>query len=267
MDWFRSWHGAPTDTKWLVIARKANVAPGLVSAVAWALLDYASQANPRGSVAGFDVETYATFTGWDETDIENVIAAMRAKGIIATDNRLASWDKRQPKREDDSTQRVRDWRAQRVTPPAQPAVTPCNAEERIVTQGNAPEENRGDTEENRTEGEEVAPDPTPNPDPIQRAIVNAYDACGLMTTRTHLEKHRETIARTGLPAWQLGFAEAHRVGKSNFPNYVARCAESAMLAEQQRANGAHGSNGSGPRLNPALEAARQIIEENNHAGR
>ncbi len=34
-----------------------------------------------------------------------------------------------------------------------------------------------------------------------------------------------------------------------------------------RANGKHSSNGSGPRLNPALEAARQIIEENNHAGR
>jgi len=29
----------------------------------------------------------------------------------------------------------------------------------------------------------------------------------------------------------------------------------------------NGANGSGPRLNPALEAARQIIEENNHAGR
>lgn len=74
-------------------------------------------------------------------------------------------------------------------------------------------------------------------DPIQRAIVNAYDACGLMTSRTHIDKHLETIKRTGLPAWQLGFAEAHRVGKSNFPNYVARCAESAMLAEQQRGNG------------------------------
>jgi len=29
MDWFRSWHGAPNDPKWLVIARKAGVAPGM----------------------------------------------------------------------------------------------------------------------------------------------------------------------------------------------------------------------------------------------
>ena len=31
--WFRSWHGAPTDNKWLVIARRANVSAGVVSAV------------------------------------------------------------------------------------------------------------------------------------------------------------------------------------------------------------------------------------------
>jgi hypothetical protein len=82
-----------------------------------------------------------------------------------------------------------------------------------------------------------------------------------MITRTHLDKHRETIQRTGLPAWQLGFAEAHRVGKSNFPNYVTRCAETAMLAEQQRANGPRGPNGSGPRLSSAQEAGRLVMEE------
>ena len=27
MDWFRSWHGAPTDNKWLVIAKRAMEAP------------------------------------------------------------------------------------------------------------------------------------------------------------------------------------------------------------------------------------------------
>lgn len=25
MDWFRSWHGAPTDNKWLLIAKRAGV--------------------------------------------------------------------------------------------------------------------------------------------------------------------------------------------------------------------------------------------------
>lgn len=54
MDWFRSWHGAPTDNKWLLIAKRAGVTPMMVSAVFWALLDYASQQEERGSVAGFD---------------------------------------------------------------------------------------------------------------------------------------------------------------------------------------------------------------------
>ena len=37
--WFRSWHGAPTDPKWLGIAKRAGVAPGFAVAIAWALMD------------------------------------------------------------------------------------------------------------------------------------------------------------------------------------------------------------------------------------
>ena len=69
--------------------------------------------------------------------------------------------------------------------------------------------------------------------PEVRAINNAYDACGLMTSKTHQDIHLETIKRTGLPAWQIGFAEALKAGKHNIPKYVARCAESAMIAEQK----------------------------------
>lgn len=139
MDWFRSWHNAPTDPKWLLIGRKANVAPGMVSAVFWSLLDYSSQNNDRGSIEGFDVETYAGWAGWDEADVEAIIAAMRVKGIITKDNRLASWDKRQPKREDTtSTERVRRHRAAKSVTNALPNsdddVTPSNAVKRNVTQ-------------------------------------------------------------------------------------------------------------------------------------
>ena len=134
--WFRSWHGAPTDTKWLTVARRAGVSAGVVSAIAWALFDYASQADDRGSVAGFDAETYAAFSGFDEAQVEAVIAAMTDKGIITADGRLANWEKRQPKREDDSTQRVRDWRSNRVTSEAPDNVTQCNAVQRIETHGN-----------------------------------------------------------------------------------------------------------------------------------
>ena len=108
-DWWRSWHGAPMDPKWAVIAKRAGVLVGVVSAVAWALMDYASQHKERGSVEGFDMETYAVYSGFSETDIAAVLQVMTDKGII-TEGRLTAWEKRQPKREDDSAERVRQFR-------------------------------------------------------------------------------------------------------------------------------------------------------------
>jgi len=144
--WFRSWHGAPTDPKWLVVARKAQVAPGVVSAVFWALMDYASQHTDRGSVEGFDTETYAAFSGWEESEIMAILTAMINKGIITPDNRLAAWDKRQPKKEDTTAaerqqrKRERDRLAERdnsVTnapqPPVSQNVTLCHAMSHEVT--------------------------------------------------------------------------------------------------------------------------------------
>lgn len=127
IDWFRSWHGAPTDPKWLLIARNAmkrsetHVTPGMVSAVVWALFDHASQAERRGNVGGFDVETYSVFSGFSVADIEAIIGAMIDKNLIVS-GVLSAWEKRQPKREDNSTERVRAHR---------------NAMKRNETQGNA----------------------------------------------------------------------------------------------------------------------------------
>lgn len=152
MNWFRSWHGAPTDTKWLVIARKAEVAAGIVSAIAWALMDYASQHADRGSVDGFDTETYSAFSGIADGEVIAVIAAMRAKNVIDGANRLTNWDKRQPKREDDSTGRVKAFRQR-----DRDTVTQCNAEKRTVTHGNNTEkiQSREDTEQNREDTEKA----------------------------------------------------------------------------------------------------------------
>ena len=141
MDWFRSWHGAPTDNKWLLIAKRAGVTPMMVSAVFWALLDYASQQEERGSIAGFDVETYSLWAGVEESDILNVLDAMRAKGIITDGDTLAAWDKRQPKREDGSAERVRRHRDKQQKIVSLDHVTQCNAHE---TQCNAPDKIRLD---------------------------------------------------------------------------------------------------------------------------
>lgn len=101
MDWFRSHHGAPTDPKWLMIARRAGCRPIEVAAIWWALLDYASQHEDRGSIAGFDRETLAEFYDLEEITIDAVVAALEQKGLLAG-SRIASWSRRNPLREDDT---------------------------------------------------------------------------------------------------------------------------------------------------------------------
>lgn len=112
--WFRSWHGAPTDPKWLGIARKAGVAPGIVAAVVWALLDRASQANPRGSIEGYDADGLACFMGCEPDQIELIVTVLHEKEVL-TDHTFTGWEKHQPKREDGSAERAKDWRERKRT--------------------------------------------------------------------------------------------------------------------------------------------------------
>jgi hypothetical protein len=109
-DWFRSWHGAPTDPKWLLIAKRANVRPIHVIGTWWALLDFASQHSERGSIDGFDTETFALFAGLEDEHVSRIVTTLRDKGLIEG-SRIAQWGKRQPKREDETaSQRKRDQR-------------------------------------------------------------------------------------------------------------------------------------------------------------
>lgn len=139
ISWWRSWHGAPTDHKWAVVAARSGAKVGVVSAIAWALLDYASQHQERGSVAGFDPEEYSVFSGFPQKEIEAVIQAMTDKGIISN-GRLTNWEKRQPKREDDSYERVARHREMK----------------RNVTQCNAPDKDTDKDKETEPEAEQTA---------------------------------------------------------------------------------------------------------------
>ena len=127
-DWFRSWHGAPTDPKWVLIARKAGTTPAVASAIAWALFDHASQATPRGSVAGFDCEVYAAWGGLDDEVVRLALAAMADRNMII-DGMLSNWTKRQPSREDGSAERAKEWRERKKDEQQQ--------DERARTQPNA----------------------------------------------------------------------------------------------------------------------------------
>ena len=54
MKWFRWYHGTVDDRKWLVVSRYCGQSRAVVLAVWCALLEFASQAEERGSIAAFD---------------------------------------------------------------------------------------------------------------------------------------------------------------------------------------------------------------------
>jgi hypothetical protein len=254
--WFRSWHGAPTDPKWLVIARRAGVAPGMVSAVFWALMDYASQNSERGNVDGFDIETYALWAGWDEVQVEAVIEAMRSKGVITDDNTLAAWDKRQPKRErdDDSSERVRRYRNSNDKPTN---VTPSNAVKRQVTPGNANDDGvtpsnavkRLDQIENRSDQKRQEKTDRAHDESGDSVCLSDYlpDAAHLLqqhniNTTPHKTKNvAQIIAELGLATVQDAFAIAANKGKEGDWNYVKGIAK--RLAHPVNGNGSVNGNG------------------------
>jgi hypothetical protein len=140
-DWFRSWHGAPSDPKWRTIARRANVRPGDVAAVVWLLLDRASQAAERGSIEGYDAEVLADALGYEPEEVERVIAALRDKSVLVN-NRFTGWDKHQPQREDGSSERAKAWRERQKSA--------ANAPERNQTQVTARVDTEEDTERRET---------------------------------------------------------------------------------------------------------------------
>lgn len=172
MDWFRSYHGAPTDPKWLVIGRLAGVEPGVVAAVWWALMDHASQAHPRGSVASFDEEAVAAFFGWPEESIDAVVEALKKRRMIE-DGMLSRWLDRNPS--DFSTERVRAHRRRKTSTPTT-SETPGNAR----NAGNAME-HRGEEIEEITTTRRVAN--VENSDAIERLRFELLDhakrECGM----------------------------------------------------------------------------------------
>lgn len=117
MDWFRWHHGTVTDRKWPRIASRAGTTVANVIAVWAALLESASQAESRGYafLSDDDAEDLDAALGMPPSTTRKVIAELCARGMIDDENRLAAWDKRQPKRErdDNSAERVRKFRERR----------------------------------------------------------------------------------------------------------------------------------------------------------
>lgn len=137
MKWVRLWQDMPTDPKWRTIARKSGQRIGDVMAVFNFMMVLAGE--QAGSIEGWVDEDVATALDLDEADVAAIREAMQ--GRVLDGDALTGWEKRQPKREDDSAERVRKYREKSK---AKGDVTQCNAD---VTQRNAPDTDT-DTEDN-----------------------------------------------------------------------------------------------------------------------
>jgi len=103
-------HGLPLDAKLAVIARRAGLRRGEILALWIALLDYASQNMPRGSIKDIDAEEIAIALEFEPAAVETALQSFRDKGMVSAGETLTAWEKSQKL---SSTLRTREHRARR----------------------------------------------------------------------------------------------------------------------------------------------------------
>lgn len=131
--WLRLWHDMPTDPKWRTIAARSGRSISEVIAVYVFVLVNASQrivtqCNARGELCNWCNEDVATSLGIDEEAVSSILQAMQGRVLDGVS--VAGWDKRQPKRDDDSNQRVREFREKQKNEKRE--VTQCNAQDKGI---------------------------------------------------------------------------------------------------------------------------------------
>lgn len=127
MDWVRLYHDMPTDPKWRVIAMKSgHPISSVISVFVFVLTNASANGADRGRLNNLDPEAVGAALDLSDQAVMDILKAM--EGRVINDGRLVAWDARNPKREDDASNRTRDWRRRKVTQRDAP-----------VTQGDAPE--------------------------------------------------------------------------------------------------------------------------------
>jgi hypothetical protein len=139
----------PTDPKFRTIARAAKQPlPTVVAVFTFMLADASANENERGRTTATDEDIASAFD-IEETDVAAIKKAMQ--GRVLDGDMLAGWEKRQPKKEDNSAERSKAWRVQKQ----------AEAEaERLRTNANAQERPDADTDTDKNQIEKKAP-PSP----------------------------------------------------------------------------------------------------------
>lgn len=157
IDWFRWHHGSVADPKFGLVAKRANARLGDVIAL-WAfVLESASECEERGAVGQLDMEAIDFMLGMDDGTAARILGAMTARGLLGAGGRIASWEKRQPKRErEDDTAAERKRRQRERDAAASGHGTPSEANGSNVTPRHATSHQKTPRgEESREEGSEA----------------------------------------------------------------------------------------------------------------
>lgn len=99
IEWFRWYHGSVTDPKFGLVAKRAGVRTADVIAVWVWLLERASANDDRGDVGLPDFEAADYLLGLEDGVAQKITGVMSERGLL-TDQRITSWEKRQPNQSD-----------------------------------------------------------------------------------------------------------------------------------------------------------------------
>lgn len=101
----------PADIKWRVISRRANQpVANVLSVYVFLLVNASANDTERGRTRNFNAEDVAGALDLEVEAVEEILRAMQGK--VLDKDHLTGWEKRQPKREDNSAERSRKWREQ-----------------------------------------------------------------------------------------------------------------------------------------------------------
>lgn len=200
IDWFRWHHGCVTDPKFQLVAKRAGVRLSDVIAV-WAyLLEQASAAVERGDYGDIDAEAVDCLFGFDDGVTESIIGTMQARGLIE-DGSIASWEKRQPKREREDSNSAERKRQQRAREADANNATPSHAKSR--QEKPREEESREEPSSLRSEGSRAKRSAAPRPDDVTEQTWEDWQALRKAkkapVTETVLSQARQEAEKAGMP--------------------------------------------------------------------
>ncbi|HEY8214692.1 MAG TPA: hypothetical protein VIG36_11250 [Methylocystis sp.] len=107
--WVRLWDDMPTDPKWRVIARRSGrPLPEVLSVFVFMMANAGANATERGELSNWSDEDVGAALDIDGEHVAAIREAMQGKTLDG--DKLSGWERRQPKREDNSSDRAKAWR-------------------------------------------------------------------------------------------------------------------------------------------------------------